>query len=75
MVKVKIGLNDTSIPCESYKWGDSGIVLYNAEHAGSIWGRVSVFNTSATIWVFEDETKLVEESVEEPMEEPEEKPW
>lgn len=75
MVKVKVGLNGTSIPCESYFWDKNIITMYNAEYAGSLWGRVSVFNTSATIWVFEDETKLVEESVEESMEEPEEKPW
>ncbi len=72
MVKVKIGLNGTSIPCESYKWVDNRIVLYNAEYVGSLWEEVEVFNSHATITVLKGETKL---PVKESVEEPEEKPW
>ena len=58
MVKVKI--DSGIILCESYKWEDNGIVLYNARIDGSIWRQVEVF-TRDTIVVFKDEIKPVEE--------------
>jgi hypothetical protein len=66
---VKVMIDSDIILCESYKRKDRGIVLYNAEYAGSLWRQVEVF-TRATIWVFENETKLVEEVDVEPP-----RPW
>ena len=65
MVKVKIGLSGPSIECRDYKWGDNGIVLYDATYNGSLWEQVEVeiFNISATILVFKGETVL--ETIEE----------
>lgn len=60
MVKVKIGLSGPSIECRDYKWGDNGIVLYDATYNGSLWEQVEIFNTSATIFVFKGETVLEE---------------
>ena len=63
MVKVKIGLSGPSIECRDYKWGDNGIMLYDATYNGSLWEQVEIFNTSATVFVFKGETVL--ETIEE----------
>jgi len=57
---VKVMIDSDIILCESYKWQDNVIILYNAHIDGSIWEQVEVF-TRDTIMVFEGETKLVEE--------------
>lgn len=64
---VKVVIDNEIIECQDYKWGDYGIVLYNATYGGSLWKRVEIFNNSATIFVFKDETVL-EEDIEM-------KPW
>ncbi len=74
MVKVRVGLNGSIIECQDYKWGDNSIVLYNAIYQGSHWKQVEIFNTSATIFVFKDETVL-ETSEEEPVERLEDATW
>ena len=78
MVKVRVGLNGSVIECQDYKWKDNGIVLYNATYNRSLWKRVEIFNSRATIFAFIDETVLEtpeETELEIPEERPEDAPW
>jgi hypothetical protein len=58
---VKVIVENQIFHCGDYKWEDNGIVLYNVLYDGSLWKEIEIFNTTAFITVFKDETKLTEE--------------